>query len=489
MPSGASNTRIAIFKLLMKVTTPKFERTAGAIRDGANLLKRRRDAAEAIGEFLDAEPATNLRLIDSRIAELTSAQQAAVARVEAAHKAATAVEQQDGHYETLLSEAQEEWQRAEEELDAARRKYERAKRQVQECEEALASLAEQETRPEWQPGTINIVVDHCQYCGGRVPREPIRPGQCFMCGGLHRGVIQPAERATLSAKLSSAQQALHTLDPAHRLATRKVENAKTRVYDLRKQRDERTRSSVPHVGAIADAEKELGEITGELQALESARTSAARIVTMREEIRRLEEQQAELESQHELDSSGLTRIETLVEDLEGILTLIMNRIRPPHWTGRARIDPETFLPVIDGMGFAQRGGGGRSAVSIAYSLTLLTYTLENSDTLLPSLLMIDSPRKNFGASTTDQGLSDRLYEQILDYLKTWSHSRGKGGRPPFQIIIADNDRRADRKRGRATGVRDGVRYHPFTEENGFIRGLKNPHGPFVADQGDLLAGE
>jgi hypothetical protein len=488
MPSRADQTRITMFKLLMNLTTADYERIAGEIRDVANELKRRRSAAEAIGQFLDAEPATNLQLLEARIAELDLSRQAAARRADEAHRVVASVEQQDKYYEKLLAEAGRRWSDAEVSLDKVSRAYEKAQLRVTSCQEALASLTEMEMRPEWEPGTIKVVVKHCQYCGGEVPRGPLEPGQCFMCGGLRCGVIQPGERASLTAALASAQEVLRDLQPQYRTALDAVDKAKAHVYGLRKQRDERTRFPVPHVGAIADAEKELGAITGELEALRSARASAARVINMWEEIQQLEREQVKREERHALDSRDLTPVSTLVHDLQLILKRIMDKVQLPHWTGRAWINPETFLPVIDGMAFRQRGGGARSAVSIAYSLSLLTYALENASTTLPALLMIDSPRKNFGASASDQGLSDRLYEQILDYLKSWSGARG-ASRSPFQIIIADNDRRADKNRNRAQGRRDGVLYHPFTTEAGFIRDLKDPHAPFVAHQEDLFPNE
>lgn len=47
----------------------------------------------------------------------------------------------------------------------------------------------------------------------------------------------------------------------------------------------------------------------------------------------------------------------------------------------------------------RRGGGVRAVSSIAYSLALLAYTMENAHrATLPPFIMIDSPGKNFGAS-------------------------------------------------------------------------------------------
>jgi hypothetical protein len=49
-------------------------------------------------------------------------------------------------------------------------------------------------------------------------------------------------------------------------------------------------------------------------------------------------------------------------------------------------------------------------------LALLTYTLETDPAMLPSLLIIDSPQKNFGTNENDQLLVHRVYQRFLDLM-------------------------------------------------------------------------
>jgi hypothetical protein len=126
-----------------------------------------------------------------------------------------------------------------------------------------------------------------------------------------------------------------------------------------------------------------------------------------------------------------------------------------------------LLPLVDEQRFGQRGGGARSAVSIAYSLTLLTYTLENPLARLPGLLIIDSPQKNFGANRDDKALAHRVYERFLDDASLMKDVEGGKFYRPFQLIIVDNDIHPD--------IRDRIKFHQFTYNKGFIRELSNPH--------------
>ena len=69
-------------------------------------------------------------------------------------------------------------------------------------------------------------------------------------------------------------------------------------------------------------------------------------------------------------------------------------------------------------------------VNVAYHLALLTVALAHHDSAFPSLLLIDTPRKNLGAGY-DQTYAQRIYRQI----RALADAYGNG----FQLIIADND--------------------------------------------------
>jgi hypothetical protein len=481
MPSGADSTRIPVFKLLTGVTTPPVERVDGEIAEEENLIRRLRTVATDLGAFLDKDPATNAGTLGLQIDALTEQREAALARMKASRDPSIAVHLQTAHFDRLMEEAKRSWRDAEDEAYTAGLAHLKARKNVENLEQSLAELTELEERQPWRQGTILAVVSHCQFCGGKVPREEFGPGQCFMCGGPRRGVVQPGERASLEHALAEARKILAEAEPADRAAIAAAEQAKAQIAQVQQLFDERTRFPAPASGAFEDAARQVGEIDGQLKELQRARAAAARVAGLWEEIQIREKALAERKTEHLAAARHLADNPDLVPTLNDIFIRVLGRIAPPNWTGRARIDPATYLPEVDGLAFERRGGGARSTVAIAYSLTLLTYALENQDCALPSLLIIDSPRKNFGASASDRGLSDRVYEQILEYLEIWSGARTGSRRPPFQIIIVDNDLNDDTRKARARKHRDHILYHHLDTGNGFIRDLDNPHAVFVDD--------
>ncbi|MFD5823944.1 hypothetical protein [Lentzea sp. NPDC060358] len=107
-------------------------------------------------------------------------------------------------------------------------------------------------------------------------------------------------------------------------------------------------------------------------------------------------------------------LDDVLDPVNNLFRRIVGGIELPNATGLARIDRDTMRPRVDDQRFSQRGGGARAALSIAYSLTLLNYTLQNA---LPSLLMVDSPQKNYGANELDKALSYRVYRRFLDLMQ------------------------------------------------------------------------
>jgi uncharacterized Zn finger protein (UPF0148 family) len=99
----------------------------------------------------------------------------------------------------------------------------------------------------------------------------------------------------------------------------------------------------------------------------------------------------------------------------------------------ARIDSTDYLPRVNGARFGEiqaSGGGVTTAVHVAYSLALLTTTLDDPNVNLPSLLILDSPRKAIGESETDLALGHRIYRRLTALADSYQHR--------LQLIIADN---------------------------------------------------
>ncbi|MEV1173929.1 hypothetical protein [Nonomuraea sp. NPDC049784] len=128
--------------------------------------------------------------------------------------------------------------------------------------------------------------------------------------------------------------------------------------------------------------------------------------------------------------------------------------------GTARIDPDTFLPLVGDTAFEDlqaSGGGASTALNIAYHLTLLTTALDHPDVLLPSLLIIDSPRKAIGTVDRDRELGRRIYTRLATLAEAYKDR--------IQLIVADNDIPAELVTTRNTIV--------LTSERSAVPGVTN----------------
>lgn len=72
-----------------------------------------------------------------------------------------------------------------------------------------------------------------------------------------------------------------------------------------------------------------------------------------------------------------------------------------------------------------------AAEHVAYHLTLLTTALDHPGVLLPSLLIIDSPRKSIGTTEADRDLGRRIYTRLETLIRAYDDK--------IQLIVADND--------------------------------------------------
>ncbi len=98
----------------------------------------------------------------------------------------------------------------------------------------------------------------------------------------------------------------------------------------------------------------------------------------------------------------------------------------------AEISSENYLPYVNGIRFDAFtvGGGTRTAIVVAYWLSLISVALSVRDTLLPAFLIIDNPRKAIGPS---EAMAENLY-RTLDNIAHTTQFRGRD----MQVIVADN---------------------------------------------------
>jgi hypothetical protein len=456
-----------VLKLLFNLTTPEYERLNGKIRDVENDIEKRRRKADLINDFLAEVRATNPDALRDEVAQLKVREAAATRHLATLKDKARAASPLDDYDRQRVISSRTAVSEAEGELDRVRRQQEAALDRVTAIEEALAALTALEERSPDERSTLRLVFPECPACDSSLADVISRPGCCYLCGQLLQGEEHAAERKRLQSEYQNATKANRKLSDDVAVAEIHAQAARSALVALLNEMDVRAGDTVtPFVDAIAAAAAELAGIQGALSALARVQLSHERL---RGEFGLIDQLEAEQKTRQDQarQYAGLEPLDSVLPALDAIFQRVVQGIDLPHATGQARLDRESLLPLIDKQAFSQRGGGARSAVSIAYSLTLLTYSLEDRLAKLPSLLMIDSPQKNFGANKDDKALGHRVYQRFLDYM---AELRGSGNRQlhtDFQLIIVDNDIHPD--------IRRRIKVHQFGQDKGFIRNLMDPH--------------
>ncbi len=283
----------------------------------------------------------------------------------------------------------------------------------------------------------------CPRCLQSIAR-PASAETCVVCmqpePPVVDGVALDDERQRLEAQLAETDELLEE-------ATSRVRAVEDQIAqdtaELTAARDAIDRLAAEAVAPFADAQarvhERLGSLTAQLEALDAQRRVSEELHALETTVKQLNAEADELRSALEAAQADLEAGRERVADLSDIFAEIVAGLQLP-WASHATIDPNDYLPRIDGDRLERLGSGGMKAlVNIAYFLANLTWSLREPTALLPRLLIIDSPRKDHGAGAEDLEAADRIYGWMLRLLNMMRTPRTAGAGRPFQLIIADND--------------------------------------------------
>lgn len=457
------DARHRVLRLALNLTTVQYERLSAEIKDADSDIARRRRRAMEIAAFLDDSAATRSGAVQEEIRVLREQEADARAWLAQVRQEVGAATRSAERERNLVREAREEVADAEASLDTLRKRHRSAQDRVGEWESALRELLSQEEAAARVPVRPHLAELFCSNCGSSLHDRIPAPGQCYVCLGPLPPHRREAERARIEGNLGVAREDANQLEAqvleSHERAERAFENLQALIRVL----DDRTRDGVtPYVAAISQATAELARIRQELSSLDRIQDAHSRLRRQFDEIAEMEKEQAERRQRLVINAANVRPLEDVLDHLNGLFRRIIRGISLPNSTGMARLDPETLLPLVDEQEFRKRGGGARAAVSIAYSLMLLTYTREQDDAKLPAFLMVDSPQKNLGSNEDDMALSRRVYQRFIDYMGELDAN--KRFQRPFQLIIVDNDIPAD--------IARQMKVVHFRRGSGFIRDLE-----------------
>ncbi|MFF2041787.1 hypothetical protein ACFVVX_15245 [Kitasatospora sp. NPDC058170] len=432
------SARTHLFKLMFGLTDSTVLELGKLLGKLKEQLKAKTAEYESVQRFLAAtDPRTDEEL-RAELADLRDMlQRADTALASLRHElqessAADAVLRQE------LRTAIEDASKATQELLAAEELIEAREAVVAQIELDLSRLERSATAIE-KLLPFHFVV--CPRCMQRLDARPVPEGHCLVClqpdpadDDVDPAAVQQTRNA-LEQQLQEARTLLAADTEVLRTARERAQQAEFLTHSLRRQLDAQTRGMVsPHFEAIADASARGATLRASIDAVTQLRDSWARARAIDQTVRDIKARRTRATADQKARLAELAARKGLVTDLSRNFDTMVAELRPAPWIESATIDSTTYLPLINNGSFETLqadGGGIVTCINVAYSLTLLEFGITHPDVLVPSLLIIDSPRKASGTNEQDQERGRRTYRRLQAIAETFGSQ--------IQLIIADND--------------------------------------------------
>ncbi len=257
---------------------------------------------------------------------------------------------------------------------------------------------------------------HCRLC--MLP-QPAPAGQALPAA--HRHAEQAAEARQLLAQDRDAAAAADVRVRESRLAL------DVAAADLEEVGD---RPAAPALDAVAAAAAEREAARGLLRETERFRDLWDGYRTRTERLGHIDDQASQNAAEQALQEALLAANRRRIDEFGEVFD---EEIRELAFAGyeKAWIDPNSYLPVINGDPFDKLsvGGAKKTLANVGYYMSLLGYTLASREIAIPDLLLIDSPRKNLGNTREDTAAGVRIYYRLSLLAQAY---------PDAQILLADN---------------------------------------------------
>lgn len=260
---------------------------------------------------------------------------------------------------------------------------------------------------------------HCVVCGQPEPEPVTREA-------LH------AEKARLEDQVLETDDLIHHAAQTVDRAEREIHELEDAASRLRARIDEQARTAVaPFVEDIAELSAEVARLEERRIAFADRIGRYARLQALRDDTSKLDARQEEKVRELAEVRAAREQARERVQDFSANFSETLERFEPP-WYRRSHIDLNTYLPMVNGAGFEGQSAGVKTMINDAYYLANLMTALQQPQQIhLPGFLIIDSPRKNFGAGIADRAAGDRIYSMIDTLRAVYGQD--------VQILVADND--------------------------------------------------
>ncbi|MGY5013212.1 hypothetical protein ACWCY6_34865 [Streptomyces sp. 900105755] len=274
----------------------------------------------------------------------------------------------------------------------------------------------------------------CPRCLQDLTDREVPSGHCLLCTQSEPAASEfdSGEMKRLAAQIRETQSLLDEDEEAlegQREQVRSVESELAEVsIELERAASELISPQLEEVQTLA---MEIARLEGQLERLEASGARWSNYESTVEAAQDAEVEASRVSERENALQEDLARNQERIEELSDVFNEIVRSLQLPWYTS-AKIDEDTYLPIVNGEAFDQLsvGGARKTIVNLAYHLANLKYGLQHEGIPYPTLLIVDSPRKNVGQTPEDSAVAAKVYEYIMQLQREFSGS--------FQMIIADN---------------------------------------------------
>lgn len=279
----------------------------------------------------------------------------------------------------------------------------------------------------------------CPRCLQSVSERDLDPGLCLLCAqpqpsqsGSQARSNHDAAIGRMVAQKEEARMLLREDEGYLSEWTNQVNRLREQLTeaagDLERQAD--PRQIFPSIDQASEAAADRERARARLRDIERFRDQWDQYDELESRVRRFDQQLEANRSQQADERRRLAENRYRILELGEIFD---EEIRELRFTGyqEAGIDPQTYLPVINGDSFDRLSvsGASKTLANDAYYLSNLAYSLSSREYLMPDALLLDSPRTSLGNTPDDIAAGQRLYERMYRLSLAY---------PTCQIIVADN---------------------------------------------------
>ncbi len=278
---------------------------------------------------------------------------------------------------------------------------------------------------------IEFVV--CPRCLQGIRDRVAPPGHCTLC--LQSQSTPKRSRRDVNRIHDQRREVTSLLEQDEKALVAAIETAdlaRDRLSELLERMHRPAAKQSPSYDDVEEAARAAALASSRVGQMRDALARWAMLNGRREEVDNLTQRVKELAHEEATLRAALRENNQRLNLLSERYNEVVRGFNVP-WYDKAEVNPKTYLPTLSGQPFDKIsvGGARKTLVNLAYHLANLIVSIEDYSVMMPTLLVVDSPRKNVGENEDDRAVADAVYRR-LRLLQDASQR-------PFQIIVADND--------------------------------------------------